>query len=356
MTVYYICPVNDQTPYGGVLVLYRHVDALNAAGIDARLVHGVRGFRCDWFENDTPVAYAPFEVTDDDVLALPEELGALPATFSPGIPQVSIDQNAYLSHLPAACRAGRAPWLFEPSGLARRRLLFRRQLPIPVLRVSHLDLRRAFLSYGSDEFFAPQEPKRRQIAYMPRKRPVDAHAVLSILTARGALDGWDMTSIERMPRGEVAKVMRESALFLSMSQREGFGMPPVEAMACGCYVIGYTGFGGTEYFDSRFTTAVPDGDIYAFACAVESWLPSWTPESAVSLGLEASRFVREKYSPDAERASLVGAFEHFLKKRPTPQGVRRVIRPEQTWSHRPRSKRHLAALQVKNGLIGLIRG
>ncbi|MHB1802499.1 MAG: hypothetical protein ACYCU5_12725 [Actinomycetes bacterium] len=41
MTIYYVVPVNTQAPFGGVRVMYRHVDILNAHGMPASIVHGL---------------------------------------------------------------------------------------------------------------------------------------------------------------------------------------------------------------------------------------------------------------------------------------------------------------------------
>jgi glycosyltransferase involved in cell wall biosynthesis len=46
---------------------------------------------------------------------------------------------------------------------------------------------------------------------------------------------------------EVAQRLGESAIFLSLSRLEGVGLPPLEAMASGCLVVGFTGGGGAEF-------------------------------------------------------------------------------------------------------------
>ena len=62
--------------------MYRHVDALNAAGMPAAVLHSTRRFQCTWFEHNT-------RVTDTtatrpglrDLLVLPEiYAGLLPET------------------------------------------------------------------------------------------------------------------------------------------------------------------------------------------------------------------------------------------------------------------------------------
>jgi glycosyl transferase family 1 len=71
--------------------------------------------------------------------------------------------------------------------------------------------------------FRPAARKKRQIAFMPRKLKADA-AFISQVDQRGA---W--------------------VKFLSLSHKESFGLPPLEAMACGCIVAGFHGDGGREY-------------------------------------------------------------------------------------------------------------
>jgi hypothetical protein len=44
--VHFLRLPDDNTPYGGIRVLYRCVDTLNAAGRSATIVHMKAGFRC----------------------------------------------------------------------------------------------------------------------------------------------------------------------------------------------------------------------------------------------------------------------------------------------------------------------
>ena len=47
--------------------------------------------------------------------------------------------------------------------------------------------------------------------------------------------------------------MRLATIFLTFSNQEGFGLPPVEAMACGCLVVGYHGHGGKEFLKPEWS-------------------------------------------------------------------------------------------------------
>lgn len=69
---------------------------------------------------------------------------------------------------------------------------------------------------------------------------------------------------------EIAAVMQKADIFIFSSQNEGFGLPPLEAMACGCAVI--TGdCGGINDFVVKGSNALvyPPGDIYALASCLQ---------------------------------------------------------------------------------------
>ena len=75
-TIYYLAP-STRSPIGGIHVLYRHVDALNAGGIAAAIVHEKAGYRAWWFANSTRFVYCTLkklskQLTADDFVVLLE--------------------------------------------------------------------------------------------------------------------------------------------------------------------------------------------------------------------------------------------------------------------------------------------
>ena len=133
---------------------------------------------------------------------------------------------------------------------------------------------------------------------MPRKRSADAKDVIARLKEANALEGWEIIVIDGKSEVEAAGLLRSSKLFLSFSKHEGFGLPPLEALACGCIVLGYHGSGGREYFHPPIATAIKDGDTEAFATAVQLAVRNMDedPLSAAALASAANRFVLEHYT------------------------------------------------------------
>lgn len=158
------------------------------------------------------------------------------------------------------------------------------------------------------------EQKRRQIAYMPRKRPEEVDVVTHLLRKSPGLADYQFVPIDNMVWPQVADVLSQSLFFLSFSEKEGFGLPPAEAMLAGCIVIGYNGVGGAEYFDEDSAIVVPDSDFVGVIAAVEDAVREYeeNPARLDQLRKRASDRIARDYSPERMRAALLAAWQSIL--------------------------------------------
>ncbi|WP_231283066.1 glycosyltransferase [Capnocytophaga ochracea] len=149
---------------------------------------------------------------------------------------------------------------------------------------------------------------------MPRKLTDDVRQVILILKLRGVLSNWSLVSIDNKNELEVANIMKESVFFLSFNHREGFGLPPIEAMACGCYVIGYHGEGGREYFNPKFSSSIEGGNIIEYVKKVEELLLIYekSPEIIIEKGKKASDFILSNYSMEREEKDTISIWNNIL--------------------------------------------
>jgi glycosyltransferase involved in cell wall biosynthesis len=111
------------------------------------------------------------------------------------------------------------------------------------------------------ELFKPRK-KILQIAYMPRKRPAELDFIRNLfnrLYKQYKEVPW--ICIDKVNEAKVAEILSESAIYFSTSLYEGFGLPPIEAMACGCIVVGFHGGGGLEYASSENGYWCEEGNI-----------------------------------------------------------------------------------------------
>jgi hypothetical protein len=313
-TVYYLAP-DLVHPSGGVRNIYRHVDLLNAAGVDAAVVHTSPGFRCDWFMGDTRVVHP------GGVVLRPEDVLVVPECYGPGLGQVPdgpravlFNQGAYHTFdlIPYETTGPGAPY----AGLGAVALLTVSQDSAALLAYAFPDLpvHLARLVVDGAVFHPADSRPARRIAYLTHRRPEEREQLRHLLRARGRLAGWELVPIAGRTERETAEIMRSSAVFLSFSERDGFGLPPAEAMASGCYVVGYHGQGGREFFDPAYCSPVADGDLLGFARALEDACAAYDadPDAFGKLGRAASERILDAYSAEGLRADLLAFYGPLL--------------------------------------------
>lgn len=55
--------------------------------------------------------------------------------------------------------------------------------------------------------------------------------------------------VNEVTQNELANLFNQHKYFLTLNPSEGFGLPPLEAMASGCAVVGFDSIGGRDYFE-----------------------------------------------------------------------------------------------------------
>jgi hypothetical protein len=310
--IYVLCP-DDNNPWGGIRKLYRHVDVLHAHGWPATILHKQPGFRCTWFANQTPVAYVGQAVVGhSDFVAVPEVYGPNITAMFPGVRKVIFNQNCYLTFQGFSLDLPEARMPYDHVDVVAALVVS--QDSQEYLRYVFPKLQVHRLRYSIDpELFHANTPKQQQIAFMPRKKSEDVLQVLNILKARRALAGFALVPIHEKTEAEAAGLLRTARIFLSFGHPEGFGLPPAEAMACGCITIGYHGGGGREFFLRDLSFPIEVGDILGYARTVEEVIRRCR-EDAEGLALltqKAAAFIREHYSSTNEVNDILSAWRRI---------------------------------------------
>ena len=98
---------------------------------------------------------------------------------------------------------------------------------------------------------------------MERKLPFHSKNVLFFLK-NNLPNNWKIKNIHNLSEQKVFKMLSESKIFLSFSELEGLGLPPIEAVIARNRVIGYCGEGGSEYWKKPNFNKVNCGNITQF--------------------------------------------------------------------------------------------
>ncbi len=332
-----LCLPDVDRAIGGVKQLYRHVEHLSVLGWDAAVLTEAPGFRPAWFESSARTlalteCHSSGELEPGrSILLVPETyIGADLSDFHgfnlSGLARVVFNQNAYYTygHLGDGASNALATFYDHPNVLQ-------------VLSVSEdthdflsknlalKDSRLSRIVNAVEPIFQPDHVKSPRIHWMPRKNPEHVQAVLLGLQRRQftSLAGWQGQPLVGLSHSAVAHSLNSASLFLAFGHPEGFGLPILEAMAAGCWVVGYSGGGGAELFRYGASEIVPFGDWSAFVDAIGRTLFSFRdqPRETTLRVQRQALAVRSLYSVDQERLSIATAwqrvesqFHHWLEQ------------------------------------------
>jgi hypothetical protein len=278
--IIYLCPA-DNTPTGGIKVIYRHAEVLGALGARAFVLHPLdTAFRCTWFDHSAQFLDSLALDPHEDFVVIPELwAGAFgPQCREQGVRYALFVQNGYLTQpilpeqpaaLMQAVYRGADLVLAISADTARMVLLNYPTIdPVRVVQVQ-TSLPARFLAPQSVSCGQAGVPSGdRMITFMPRK--LAAHASRVVFALRQHLpSGWRVEPINNVDEATCAAMLFGSRIFLSFSEFEGLGLPPLEAALAGNLVIGYTGQGGGEYWDAPNFQEIHQGDVIGFVQATQ---------------------------------------------------------------------------------------
>jgi glycosyltransferase involved in cell wall biosynthesis len=324
-----LCLPDLDQPIGGGKQLYRHVEHLVELGWDAAVVTQAEGFRPGWFESSAPTLSlascqqrGDFD-SDRCIVVLPETYLGVDLENYHGLnlarmARVVFNQNAYYTYaqLPDLNTASLACYYDAPEVLQvlcvsqDSQAFLRQNLGLADVRISRI-------INAVEPLFQPAASKSNTIAWLPRKNPDHAQAIL-LGICRGGLPhakDWQVERLGTMTHASLAERLNQARIFLSFGYPEGFGLPVLEAMAAGCWVVGYSGGGADELFRLGPSEPVRFGDWQGFLSALQQAVQAFALHRR-NTELTMSRQVlaiRSLYGRDQEAASIQQAWERILE-------------------------------------------
>ena len=332
-----LCLPDVDRAIGGVKQLYRHVEHLVALGWDAAMVTEDAGFRPSWFSSDAP-AWSLAECHQRGEFSPGSTLLLLPETYLgvdlrsfrgldlSALAKVVFNQNGYYTYGQGGeALADQLQRLYDDPSVLQvlsisedTHTLLQRNLGLSDQRLSRI-------INAIEPSFRSDQPAVNRLHWMPRKNPQQVQAVLMGIQRAGLQHsgGWQGEPLQGLSHDQVAERLNGARLFLAFGHPEGFGLPIAEAMAAGCWVVGYSGGGGKELFRFGASEEVAFGDWPGFVAAVQRALTAFAEqprETELRLQRQALA-VRSLYSRDQERASIETAWQRieqeFLQWRQT---------------------------------------
>jgi hypothetical protein len=319
--IYYVVP-DYPLPSGGMRRMYRHVHLLTGLGFDAVLVHEKRPFVTTWHGYDVPVTWLSERpaLRPQDVVVCTESAPAV-----------------LFQHVrPVRCRIVVCAMAWSPEYIKlkpgeswREHGVSEVITPSPVIAEYirwRMGLEATVVGHTIDPALYAHRPaeKTDSIAYMPRKDPAAEILRAAYSSARGApFDRYGWVACVSLAEADYARALRAARLYLPPSAMEGFNLSALEAMACGCIVVGYHGGGGRAFMrgagPSRNCVLVENGDLPAYGPVLEDVLRTLArdPDAYSELIANAVATAAPYHDEAAEAGSLAG---FYAKIGLTPSG------------------------------------
>ena len=253
------------------------------------------------------------------MIILPETYVHRIKDFNASIPKIIFNQNtSYTFGLPATKNLFRVEKIIEYYSRPDIAFVlcvssFDRDFLVQAL---HIPFERVHIipNYVAKSKFNHLACNNKVITYMPRKNFRDAYIVKSLIQHHPSSAGWSFKAIHNMPHEQVLHEFSESILYLSFGNPEGFGLPCAEALASGNALIGYSGLGGREIFNSVDAYGVcweiQTGDYLAFLRKFIEFTNSFSSDPALfnSYLKSAANHIADIYS----RSSMMQSISRFL--------------------------------------------
>ena len=151
--------------------------------------------------------------------------------------------------------------------------------------------------------------KNNIITYMPRK--LSHHSENLVFFLKNKLPkGWKLKSLSNLTEEKIYQELSRSKIFLSFSNMEGLGIPPIEAAIAGNHVIGYPGEGGKDYWKKPIFTEIPHGNLSKFSSEILAFIKK---KKFKKIYFSARKKIINQYSSNQERIKVQNMLSQILK-------------------------------------------
>lgn len=256
---FFSCFIQSQKPAGGIKVIYQHCMLLQELGIPAKPVL-MGKYHGNLFHFDIPT------VEYDEVINTVNSEDIIVATeFKPydGLLFKDATKILFLQNW-----IGLTKWL-SPEDREKSYLDIGYHKVITCSQFcskyveEHMNIPAITITNGIDlSLFQPDKTKRipKRVLAMSRKNPIDLETIKQQLKN----SDYDIRVVDGLTQNELIEEYQSADIFIATGYPEGFSLPPLEAMACGCVVVGFTGGAGSEFMIHNETALVAeDGDCQA---------------------------------------------------------------------------------------------
>lgn len=325
MKVYVFCHNAIQHPSGGLKVLFEMAEAIKASGYDTNvLIPGKNlypeenppNWKPNWFDTSIVTIDDVDVITSEDIVLIHEEAVWAFEVLTKNKPRyIMVNQGAQSS-------------LCTSVNFEQTKKIYNNALGvICVSRYIALCLEQIFKVHATkihvvktaiaDYFFdnAPDNQKENIIAIMDKQRTMSSEMTTRIIYE--SFPAWRKVMVSGLTHRQMADLLNKSKIFVFFAGTSGEGspLPPVEAAAAGCKVIGSTGMGGSEDFIFPNFLDIEYNDVVGYNFEVHQAVRTLENTTLMQHDEEARNVrqkIRETRSLEAFNANMSSIFKEII--------------------------------------------
>lgn len=321
MAIYYLVPDNER-PSWGIGVIYHHVKALVDEGYDAYIMHQNEGFSLNWINLDLPTKYqstlSSSQLSKKDVIIVPEVLASSEYVIKCKAKKVLFIQAAAYVFRNLSTKHTHIGLGFSKVIIILPHMapLVQRFITLPYAIIPPM-----IADYFFDEM--PAKKRKKEIIIYPKFEQVDFTIIRHLILKKighnkiGKALGinWRLILLQNLGHNEVAKVFRESSIFVSVNLFEALNTSVVEAMACGCIVFCYEGFGPRDYLENGKNAFVfPNNEPYKLIEKLYEVIDNFEEmKDELNVMRENARKTAEKFSYNNMKKALITNIKELIE-------------------------------------------
>ena len=309
LKITYLCPISDHTgdgASGGVKVIYKHSEEINkllSPKFKSSVLHPEKvNFYCNWFDYSIEFKRNLNFNPNKEFVIIPDFWAE---RYSPQCKANNIKYGIFVQN----------GYLFGNNDNASTYSAFQGAEIIMTISEDTTDccalafpelsskIMRMHFFVDSNKF-VPDLQKENIITYMPRKLSRHSKLVIFFLT-HYLPEHWNIIQIHNKTEKEVIETLKKSKIFLSFSELEGWGLPPIEAGLTGNKVIGYTGEGGKEYWHPPIFKEVLMGDVKGFVKEIITEIHKFDSDNSFKADETAIGQLADLYSKERESSDII---------------------------------------------------
>lgn len=250
-------------PVGGVKVMYQHCLMLQELGYKAHpLVMGE--YTGNFFDYDVGIKHISdigYQLTTDDVVVAPEFSPYLGLSFEKAIKVLFNQSQSWRYHDNRLKSADKGKNFTE---MGYDYVINCSQHLCNKLKET-MRVESTAITNGIDTSrFFPKSAVRinNRILALSRKHPEELAKIKRLAKSLS----FEFHIVDGLTEAELIAEYQKADIFLATGYPEGLPLPQLEAMNCGCVVIGFSGGGGDEYMiDGETALVAKDGDCEGVA-------------------------------------------------------------------------------------------